>query len=204
MRDRAHERPVRPAHVRVDHLVVPLVHRQVDRLAHRATRVMQVRRGVRELHEVAEVLDRPVPAPLVHVQHERRAVRRREHRVHATDLDVVRRVARVLRERRGRARLDRSSAPARAGTARGPRPRRRRRRPAGARTASGASRKTMPTSSRIVSALCSRSSSPSSESTSNGFSVRVRNGTRSTCGGQARGLASGPSAGPASPGLGHR
>src|SRR5581483_6794909 len=41
----------------------------------------------------------------------------------------------------------------------------------------GSPRNSMPTRSRIVSALCSISSSPSSESTSTGFSVRVMNGT---------------------------
>ncbi len=44
-------------------------------------------------------------------------------------------------------------------------------------SASGASRKSMPTCSRIVSALCSIVARPSSLSTSNGVSVRVRNGT---------------------------
>ena len=39
--------------------------------------------------------------------------------------------------------------------------------------ASGASRKSIPTCSRIVSAFCSMISSPSSVSTSNGGSVRV-------------------------------
>ena len=104
MRDRAHERLVGVAHVRVDHVVVPLVHGQVDRLAHRAAGVVQVRGRVRELHEVAEVLDRAVAPAAVEVAHERRAVRRREHGGVAADVHGVRGVAGDLVEltRRGR------------------------------------------------------------------------------------------------------
>ena len=67
---------------------------------------MHVRRGVRELHEVAEVLDRAVAPAAVQVAHERRAVVRREDRVHPADLDVARLVARVLGELPRRGRLD--------------------------------------------------------------------------------------------------
>ena len=45
------------------------------------------------------------------------------------------------------------------------------------RSASASPRNSTPTSSRIVSALCSMSARPSSPRTSNGASVRVRNGT---------------------------
>ena len=71
---------------------------------------MQRRRHVRELDEVAEVLDRRVAAALVEVAHERRAVRRREHRVLAADGDAARRIARVLDEIARRARLDDAAA----------------------------------------------------------------------------------------------
>ena len=54
--------------------------------------------------------------------------------------------------------------------------------------ASGASRKSIPTCSRIVSAFSSSSASPSSETTSTGASVRVRNGTLSTTALQPRRL----------------
>ena len=47
VRDRAHERLVRVAHVRVDHVVVPLVHGQVDGLADGAARVVQERASCR-------------------------------------------------------------------------------------------------------------------------------------------------------------
>ena len=47
VRDRAHERLVRPAHVAVDHVEVALVDRQVDGLADRARRVVQVRASCR-------------------------------------------------------------------------------------------------------------------------------------------------------------
>ena len=96
--------------MRVDHVVVPLVDRQVDRLADGAAGVVQERRHVRQLDEVAEVLDRPVAAAVVEIADERRAVRGREHRVGAADLDVVRRVAGDLRERRRRRRLDELAA----------------------------------------------------------------------------------------------
>ena len=162
--------------MRVDHVVVPLVDRQVDGLADGAARVVQERRHVRELDEVAKVLDRPVAAPVVEVAHERRAVGGREDGVRAADLDVVRRVARHLREAR------RARSPARAGgRGRGEsgRARRRCRRPASwnSVSASGVSRKSIPTCSRTVSAFSSISARCSSESTSNGVSVRVMYGT---------------------------
>ena len=110
--------------MRVDHVVVALVHRQVDRLADRAARVVEPRRDVRELHEVAEVLDRPVAAPAVEVAHERRPVGGREDRVLPAEDDVVRPVPRDLRE------LARARSPARAGgTGRAGTGRARRRRP---------------------------------------------------------------------------
>ena len=114
MRDRAHERLVRVPHVRVDHVEVPLVHRHVHRLADRAARVVQPRRRVRELHEVAEVLDRPVAAPAVEVAHERRPVRRGEDRALPAEDDVVRPVPRHLRELARSGRPDeRAAQPAR-------------------------------------------------------------------------------------------
>ena len=104
--DRAHERLVAVAHVRIDHVEVALVDRHVDRLADRAARVMEVRGEVGQLHEVAEVLDRAVAPAAVEVAHERRAVVGREDRVHPADLDVAFRVARVLGELAWRGRLD--------------------------------------------------------------------------------------------------
>jgi len=97
-RDRAHERLVGVADVRVHHVEVALVDRHVDRLAHRAARVVQPGRGIGELDEVAEVLERAVAAPAVEVRHERRAVSGGKHRVACADLDAPRGIARVLGE----------------------------------------------------------------------------------------------------------
>ena len=90
----------------VDHVEVPLVDRQVHRLAHRPAAVVEVRAQVGELHEVAEVLDRPVAAAAVQVAHERRAVGRREDRGVAADPHAALRVAGVLDELVRGARLD--------------------------------------------------------------------------------------------------
>ncbi len=62
VRDGAHERLVGQRQVRGDHVVVALVDGQIDRLADRPARVVEPRRDVGELHEVPEVLDRPVAA----------------------------------------------------------------------------------------------------------------------------------------------
>ena len=97
-RDRAHERLVGVADVRVHHVEVALVDRHVDRLAHRAARVVQPGRGIGELDEVAEVLERAVAAPAVEVRHERRAVSGGKQRVACADLDAPRGIARVLGE----------------------------------------------------------------------------------------------------------
>ena len=98
VRDRAHERLVAVLDVAVHHVEVPLVDRQVDRLADRAAGMVQRVRHVGELDEVAEVLDAGVAAAFVEVVYERRAVGRREHRRVAADVHAARRVARVLDE----------------------------------------------------------------------------------------------------------
>ncbi len=90
--------------MRVDHVVVPLVDGEVDRLADRPAGVVEPRRDVGELHEVAEVLDRPVAPSAVEVADEGRAVRGREDRVRAAEDDAALGVAGDLGElaRRGR------------------------------------------------------------------------------------------------------
>ena len=98
--------------MRIDHLEMPLVDRQVDRLAHRAAGMVDVGLMIGELDEILEVLERPVAAALVEVVDEGRAVVRREHHRVAADDDVALRVARVLhilRRRRG-AELTREAA----------------------------------------------------------------------------------------------
>jgi hypothetical protein len=45
--------------------------RDVDRLAHGPAAVVEVRREVRQLHQVLEVLDRAVSAAAIEVAHER-------------------------------------------------------------------------------------------------------------------------------------
>jgi hypothetical protein len=96
--DRAHKRLVGMAHVRVHHVQVALVDRQVDRFAHRAAGMMQPRRQIAELDEIAEVLVRAVAAPALQIHHERRSVGGREHRMTAADLNAARGVACVLGE----------------------------------------------------------------------------------------------------------
>jgi len=88
-----------------DHVVVALVDRQVDGFADRAARVVEPGRGVREAHEVPEVLDRPVPAPVVEVAHERRPVRGSEDRIGAAEHDAVLGVPGELGELARRCRL---------------------------------------------------------------------------------------------------
>ena len=78
----------------------------VDRLAHDAARVVQVRNRVVDLHESAEVVDRRVAPAGVEVVHKRRAPGWAEYGVIAADLDGVRGIARVLGELARRARLD--------------------------------------------------------------------------------------------------
>ena len=98
--------------MRGDHVVVALVHGQIDRLADRPARVVEPRRDVRELHEVPEVLDRPVAAAPVEVAHERRPVRRSEDRVRAAEHDAALRVPGELGEFAGSGRLHELSADA--------------------------------------------------------------------------------------------
>ena len=97
----------------VQHIEVALVDRQIDRLADRATRVVQRVRHVGELHEVLEVVDTGVAATLVEVAHEGRSVGRREHRGIAADPQVAGGVARDLGELPRRVLLDERATHAR-------------------------------------------------------------------------------------------
>ena len=84
--------------MRVDHVKVALVHRQVYRLANRAAAVVDRVGHIGQLDEVLEVVDGGVAPSLVQIAHKGRAVRRGKHRVFAADNHVVRRIARVLGE----------------------------------------------------------------------------------------------------------
>src|ERR1043165_5658936 len=75
-----------------------LGHRDIDRLAYRATRMVQRRRHISELHEVAEVLDRGIAPALIENADEGRAIDRHEDRVVAADRDRALGVARILHE----------------------------------------------------------------------------------------------------------
>ena len=88
--------------MRVDHLEMPLVDRQVDRLAHRAAGMVDIGAQIGELDEVLEVLERAVAAALVEVVDEGRAVIGREHHRVAADEHVALGIARVLHVLRGR------------------------------------------------------------------------------------------------------
>ena len=98
--------------MRVHHLEVPLVDRQIDRLAHRAAGMVDMRAQIGELDEVLEVFERPVAAAFVEVVHERRAVIWRKHHRVTADRDVAVGIARVLHvlRRRGGAQAPRQAA----------------------------------------------------------------------------------------------
>src|SRR5262245_6884770 len=109
MGDRAHERLIGITQMAVDHVEMPLVHRQVDRLTYRTAGVVHCRRHVGELYEVAEILDCGVAAALVQTADEGRTIDRREHRVLTADIDVARRIAGMLHILPRRALLDNGS-----------------------------------------------------------------------------------------------
>ena len=71
--------------MRVHHIQVSLVDWQVNRLAHRAARVMQVGRHVAQLDEVAEVFDGGITPSPIEVGHERRAIAGHEDDVVAAE-----------------------------------------------------------------------------------------------------------------------
>ncbi len=89
----------------VDHVEVALGDGDVDRLADRSAGMVERRREIGELHEIAEVLDRRITPPLIEIANEGRAVDRREDQVAAADLDVPCRVPGALGEG-ARRRLD--------------------------------------------------------------------------------------------------
>ena len=86
---------------RVDHVQVPGVERRVVRLADHAAGRIQLVIGLRQHGQLAEVVQRGVPAHVA-LAHERAAVHRAEHHVVAADVHVVGRVAGLHVELAGR------------------------------------------------------------------------------------------------------
>ena len=94
--DRAHVGLVAVLHVRIHHVEVALVHRQIDRFANRAARVVQGIGGVGQFHEVLEVFNGGVAPALVDVTHKGRAIGGCKYGVFAANDHVVGGVAGVL------------------------------------------------------------------------------------------------------------
>ena len=90
----------------IDHIEMALVHRQVDGLADGAAGMVDRRRHIGELHEIAEILDGGVTPPLVQRADEGRAIDRREDRVIAADDDIALGIAGMLDILPGRGLLD--------------------------------------------------------------------------------------------------
>jgi len=82
--------------VRVNHVEVALVDRDIGRFADGAARMVQPGARLGELDQVLEVRQRAVATALVHVHDERRAVGRSEHHRIAADDDRIGRIARML------------------------------------------------------------------------------------------------------------
>ena len=95
------------------HVEVPLVHRDVGRLAYGPAGQVKLRRHVREAHEVLEIRDGGIPALSVQMPDERRPVDRRKHHLIAADRDRTFGIAGVVNEFRRRRRTERTSKPSR-------------------------------------------------------------------------------------------
>ena len=81
-----------------DHIEVSLVHRQVDRLAQGAARMVNPVDRISQLGEIPEILDRRIAPAAFQGPDKGRAVGRDEDRVVAADLDRLVPVAGKLRE----------------------------------------------------------------------------------------------------------
>ena len=100
--NRAHEGFVAVFQMAVHHIEMPFVHGNINRLANRATRMMQAGAHIGELYEVAEILNGRVAPTAVEVAHKWRTVRGRQDHAVATDDDTALRISRVLCEFGGR------------------------------------------------------------------------------------------------------
>ena len=81
----------------VHHVEVALAHWDIDRLTHRATRMMDVRRHVRQLDEVLKILDGCISTAIINVIHKRGAIVWSKHCGIATYLHIVFRITSMLR-----------------------------------------------------------------------------------------------------------
>ncbi len=97
---RAHIRLVRKRHMREQHVQMPLVHRNICRLAHRAARMVQPLRHIAKFHEVAEIFHSRIAPTAFGIMHEGRAIHRGQHHVLAANIHRPLRIAGMLGIRR--------------------------------------------------------------------------------------------------------
>ena len=97
--------------MRQHHVQMPLVHGHVGGFHDRATRMMQPWAGVGKFHEVPEIRQRCIAAPLFKVRYEGRSVAWLQHHVVAAKRDGLVRVARMQPELGGRRCAQASSMP---------------------------------------------------------------------------------------------
>ena len=74
--------------MRVDHVEVPLVNREINRLTDRAARVVHPGGHLGQLHEVLEIADRGVAPPSLEIRDKRWAVGRDKDHAVSTNSDV--------------------------------------------------------------------------------------------------------------------
>ena len=82
--------------MRIDHFQMPFCHRQINRLAHCATRMMQPWQHIGQLYQILKIGHRGIAAFIIEVTNEWRPIDRGKHHFVATYFDRTRRVAGML------------------------------------------------------------------------------------------------------------
>ena len=82
--------------MRVDHVQVTLVYRDIDRLANGAARQVHGRRGISEFDEIVKIFQRGITSAFIQVEYEGTTIGGYENRVFTSYLDVTIGIAGVL------------------------------------------------------------------------------------------------------------
>ena len=82
--------------MRVQHIQMALVHRDIGGFANRAAGMVQPFGHIAQLHKVAEIFNRGIAPPAIGIAHKGRAINWGQHQIAPTDLYIAQGVAGVL------------------------------------------------------------------------------------------------------------
>ena len=96
--NRTHERLITVTHVGINHVEMPFIYRQINRLTNGSSGMVKLRTEVGEFDKITEVLNRRVASPFLYISDEGRAVSRNQNQVLTADDYISFRISGMLNE----------------------------------------------------------------------------------------------------------